>query len=766
MTTAATSVATTGALKRRRLELNMAEGWSAFVFLALALLLVTWSMSEAGYGEGLDSLVFVTLGAIAASLFLVKSRLPGLLAHMISLIYGISWIAFVISYQLPTTFTARDRLLELGYRIGSWFQQSVLGGGLGTDPLMFVVVMSILFWLMAYLAIWFSFRAHSLWAALLPSGVTLLLNLYYGPQRIAFLLVPYLLFVMLFIVRLNLYVQERGWKRQRVRYDVDIVYSFLRYGATLAILGITFAWILPAAASSDQAEVFFSRFTEPWDRIKDEWIRMFSTLQSERVQPGTPTFGAVLNMGGPVNLGNVTLMDVQANSGRYWKAAVYDQYTGNGWTTGHTDSLFLEAGEPLQEAIAHEARRVITQTYTIYTPNATQLFALGQPERFSLPIKANVVRTESPEGEPLAAALTTVSSRYTLDVEDSYMVVSNIPAGTEEAMRLAGEDYPAWIDRYLDLPEDLPQRVRDLALEITAGKDNAYDKATALQDYLREYTYNEQIEAPPEGVDRVDYFLFEMQEGYCNYYASSMAVMARVVGIPSRVAAGYIQGDWERDVEAYRVREHHSHAWVEVYYPRFGWVEFEPTASEPVIVRPRSAGGPDQGQGDNRLSDPFEQDIPEDEYLNLDGPIDSDALERLLAEQRRQERIRTWTRVGGVLGVSLLIIFLAWWQGRRRMDEERPAALYYERMVRRGSFGGCKMELPDTPHEYATRLSASINDPEPERLVARITNAYVGERYGNKNPARFQPDFAWRDLRAPLTRWGIVQMWRRLWSTR
>jgi hypothetical protein len=282
-------------------------------------------MSEAGYGEGLSSLVFVTLGAVVASLFLVKSRLPWILAHLISLIYGISWISFVISHQLPSTFTARDKLLELGYRIGSWFQQSVLGGGLGTDPLMFVVVMSILFWLMAYLAIWFSFRAHALWAALLPGGVTLVLNLYYGPQRIAFLLVPYLLFVMLFMVRFNLYTQERGWKRQHVRYDVDIVYSFLRYGATVAILAITFAWVVPAAASSAQAEVFFSRFTEPWERLKDEWIRLFSTLQSERVQPGTPTFGTALNLGGPVNLGNVTLMDVQANAGRYWKAAVYDR---------------------------------------------------------------------------------------------------------------------------------------------------------------------------------------------------------------------------------------------------------------------------------------------------------------------------------------------------------------------------------------------------------------------------------------------------------
>jgi transglutaminase-like putative cysteine protease len=764
MTTAATTAATTGGIKGRRLELNMEEAWSAFIFLALALLMVTWSMSEAGYGEGLSSLVFVTLGAIAASLFLTKSRLPWVLAHLFSLIYGISWISFVISYQLPSTFTARDKLLELGYRIGSWFQQSVLGGGLGTDPLMFVIVMSFLFWLMAYLAIWFSFRAHALWAALLPGGVTLVLNLYYGPQRIAFLLVPYLLFVMLFMVRFNLYTHERGWKRQRVRYDVDIVYSFLRYGAITAILAIAFAWIVPAAAASTQAEVFLSRFTEPWDRLKDEWIRLFSTLQSERVQPGTPTFGAVLALGGPVNLGNVTLMDVQANAGRYWKAAVYDRYTGKGWSAMDTDTLFLEAGAQISEATAHEARRVITQTYTIYTPNATQLYALGNAERFSLPIKASVIQVQSPEGEPLVAAISMINSRYALNAEDSYLVVSDIPSGTEDAMRLAGDEYPEWIDPYLQLPDELPQRVRDLALEITADQDNAYDKANALQDYLREYTYNEQVKAPPADADGVDYFLFESKEGYCNYYASAMAVMARAVGIPARVAAGYAQGDWEREVAAYRVREHHSHAWVEVYLPRFGWIEFEPTANEPVLVRPRIAGGADQEAGSAGAAVLGDQGIPEDEFLNPGAPLDPDLLQQLLAEQRRQERIRTWTRVGGVLGVSLVIILLAWWLGRRRMDEEHPAAIYYERMVRRGTFAGFRMQLPDTPHEYAARLSTSLNDPESDRLVGRITDAYVGERYGNKNPARFQPDFAWRDLRGPLGRWTAAQLWRRLWG--
>ena len=751
------------ALKQRKIDLRMREGWSAFIFLSLALIMVTWSINEAGYDESLGQLVLVTLGSIVASLFLAKSRLPWLLAHLFSLVYGIGWGMFIISFQLPATFSTREKVLELGYRIGSWFQQTVLSGQVGTDPLMFTVVMTILFWFITYFAVWFSFRAHSLWAALLPSGVTLLINLYYGPDRISFVLVPYLLFTLLFMVRYNLYAQERGWRGRQVRYDTDIVYTFLRYGATLAVIVIVVAWVLPAAASSEGAEAFLSRFGQPWDRLKEEWIRLFSTLQSERVEPNYGGFGDTLGLGGAVSLGNVTLMDVQATGGRYWRAAVYDTYDGRSWTLSDSSLVNVEPGEAPGTMPAYEARKTVTQTFTIYMPGTTQVYALGQPEQFSLPIKAETIPIEGEDG-PAIDGVSVVNSRYKFKNADSYVVISTIAMADEDAMRQAGGDYPAWTERYLQVPDTLPQRVRDLAQEVTAGYDNEYDKAVALESFLREYTYNQQIDTPPEGVDRVDYFLFEMKEGYCNYYASAMAVMARSVGIPARIAAGYSRGDYQDETGIYRVRQHHSHAWVEVFFPRFGWVEFEPTASEPVIIRPRPAGASSDLPAGASGGQPYWQDqIPED-VLAPGGPVDAERLRELIAAQRRLERIRTWTRIGGVAAVSIVIILIAWWIGRRQMDEVRPARAYYDRMTRRGDWFGCNMALADTPNEYAARLSSSLKSEEGDALISRITNAYVSERYGAKNPARYQPDFAWRDLRPILTRWGIGQLWRRLWG--
>ncbi|MBN1583337.1 MAG: hypothetical protein JXA89_21690 [Anaerolineae bacterium] len=758
---------TTIARKRVKFELDMQEGWSTFIFLSLILIIVTGAINEAGYDAELSSLIVVTLGALVAGLFLAKSHFPGPLAHLFSLIYGVAWNAFIISYRLPETFTAREKLLEMGFRIADWLRDTVIGGALGTDPLMFTVVMSVLSWLLAYLAIWCAFRVHSLWATLLPSCITLTLNLYYGPERIGFFIVPFTLLALLFTARLTLYLYERDWRQNRIRYGTDMAYTFLRYATILSLIAIVLAWVIPTAATNEDVEVFVSRFSEPWDRVKSEWIRIFSTLQSERAQPTYASFGGTLTLGGPVSLGNATVMDVRSPAGRYWRAAVYDRYAGDGWISTVNEAAYLDPGAVPGDLIEYEARRVITQTFTLYTPGATQLYALSQPEKFSMPVKADYIGVTSPGGELEIETIAMVSSRYKLKEVESYMVISTIPSAAVDAMQQAGDGYPEWIERYLQLPDSLPQRVRDLAAEITAGYDNDFDKATAIQDFLREYEYNEKIAMPPADVDRVDYFLFEMKQGYCNYYASAMAVMARSVGIPARIAAGYARGEYDRDLDAFRVREHNSHAWVEVFLPRFGWIEFEPTASEPVLVRPRSyTGGDDTLDNGSQYWEDYLDNIPED-AMTGGGVFNQEAFDALMAEQRRQNQIRTATRIGGVVLISVAIILLAWWQGRRQLSEERPAYTFYEKMVRRASWWGLKMEPVQTPNEYAHQLSTAIavetGDFDAGKLIGRITEAYVGERFGKKNPGRFQPNFAWRDLRPILSRWGLGYMWKKTW---
>ncbi|MBM4438608.1 MAG: transglutaminase domain-containing protein, partial [Actinobacteria bacterium] len=107
----------------------------------------------------------------------------------------------------------------------------------------------------------------------------------------------------------------------------------------------------------------------------------------------------------------------------------------------------------------------------------------------------------------------------------------------------------------------------------------------AVQDYLRRLRYTFEIPTPPSERDVVDWFLFDLRAGYCNYYASAFAVMMRSIGVPARVSIGYFTGQWEPALQKYVVTEADAHAWPEVYFPEYGWIVFEPTPARPSPVR-------------------------------------------------------------------------------------------------------------------------------------------------------------------------------------
>ncbi|HEX2944558.1 MAG TPA: transglutaminase domain-containing protein [Clostridia bacterium] len=135
--------------------------------------------------------------------------------------------------------------------------------------------------------------------------------------------------------------------------------------------------------------------------------------------------------------------------------------------------------------------------------------------------------------------------------------------------------------RYLQLPKNLPQRVKDLSASLVATEKNDYDKAKAIEQYMAsKYPYNLDVRSTPRNRDFVDYFLFDLKEGYCSYYASAMTVLARCAGLPARYVEGYMlpAEPVKNDNTTYVVSNMQAHAWVEIYFEGYGWLPFEPTA--------------------------------------------------------------------------------------------------------------------------------------------------------------------------------------------
>jgi len=175
----------------------------------------------------------------------------------------------------------------------------------------------------------------------------------------------------------------------------------------------------------------------------------------------------------------------------------------------------------------------------------------------------------------------------TLTNTSDYNVVSALPQVSIAQLRGAGNDYPPDVtSNYLRLPESVPERVLGLAHEIAEASLTPFDRALAIEAYLRGYPYTLDVKPPPPGQDVVDYFLFTAQKGYCTYYASAMVVLSRAAGLPARIVFGYSSGSYNPTTAQYQVRQENAHAWPEIYFPGIGWVEFEPTASLPEISRP------------------------------------------------------------------------------------------------------------------------------------------------------------------------------------
>ncbi|HEY4689158.1 MAG TPA: transglutaminaseTgpA domain-containing protein, partial [Anaerolineae bacterium] len=252
----------------------------------------------------------------------------------------------------------------------------------------------------------------------------------------------------------------------------------------------------------------------------------------------------------------------------YWRSAVFSEYDGTGWklaVAGENEFTF----EP--PATAPPGRYTLRQEYEIVAQHADDLFAVNTPVTAT---EGAAVRWLAPNGD---AVLRGTPSTYAVTSWATNVAASQLISDST--------DYPAEIrNTYLQLPDTLPARVRDLADRVTSGAGTPYDKAIRLQDYLRlAYPYRLDVPPPPPGVDAVDYFLFDAPGGFCTYYASAMVVMLRMEGVPARVAAGFAMGEYDSSRQAYRVPASSMHAWVEVYFPDYGWIEFEPTAAQAVF---------------------------------------------------------------------------------------------------------------------------------------------------------------------------------------
>ncbi len=348
------------------------------------------------------------------------------------------------------------------------------------------------------------------------------------------------------------------------------------------------------------------------------------TMEDNVVTPDT-----TLEIVGEVNQSPEPRFTVTSEEPRLWRTGSYDRYTGDGWIrTGDPSPL----GDESLEGPPGPSREL---TQEIEAETALSVFpAAWQP----------VAVEESIRGDTLVGADGGLELARTLAEGESVEVQTAVPDPDTEELEEAGRDYPESVrERYTQLPDSTPDRVGERTEQITQNADTPFETAVAIEQWLETNRgYSLDVERP-EG-DIADEFLFEMEAGYCTYFATAMVTMLRAEEIPARMAVGYSPGEPVGDDE-YLVRGLNSHAWVEVYFPDIGWVEFDPTPSGPRQETEQAAVQSGTGEGQGQGIEEVEDSVltPEDPAGAIDNDTDSEGVnetdDNLLQEQLEQQDI-------------------------------------------------------------------------------------------------------------------------------
>ncbi|MEM6530242.1 MAG: transglutaminaseTgpA domain-containing protein, partial [Chloroflexota bacterium] len=272
-------------------------------------------------------------------------------------------------------------------------------------------------------------------------------------------------------------------------------------------------------------------------------------------------------------LSNTVMMLVKSPAWSYWRGYALDEYNGRTWRQSDeqletVEPTFLNAAFFLDndEADGYNGEWFV-QSFYIMQDMPNIIWSGGTP--FELYFAANEIGVDITDGIRVGTSLTAGTT---------YSVVSNRVDFEPDVLRAATGEIPADIaEMYLQLPDTVTERTRELARTLTEDLPSDYDKAVAIRDHLLTYEYDFFPPPQPPNSDAVDMFLFEDQRGVCEHYVSSMVVMLRTLDIPARFVVGYGSGDYNPLSGYYTVRANDAHAWVEAYFPGQGWVPFDPT---------------------------------------------------------------------------------------------------------------------------------------------------------------------------------------------
>jgi transglutaminase-like putative cysteine protease len=711
-------------------KLRFRGGWAALPIYLIMILIYPASLAQAGWVDLNAQFTYIAIaGAVLGTVVgngrmrSRRSTLLGALAGMLTVV-----IFTIVATSGPSL---HAKTVDLATHVNNWVTQ-IIAGESANDPSVFVLLLGATCWASAYVGAFALAREHRPWDAVVFSGICLTVNVSLALTSLYFDLILFTLLALVLLTRLHIVNLMERWERQNIVPAGEMDWRLLRGGLTWTLVLILMAFFTPRVAAGELVTNAFNTFDAPYQRLQSEWQRFFAGVSGPSRLQGV-SFSDSIRLGQAPNLGDRIVFYVDAPAAHFWRAVTYDFYNGVGWRTTETDRVDKVTPPTL-------GREKMDATFDIVVPHANLLFGANEPTKVNVPFQFQT-------GDDRAYS-TSVRAVNRNQAQGTYTTTSYVSIATKDELRKALTAYPTTIKtKYLQLPSSVPARVKDLAIQITATKVTPYDKAEAVETYLRNtYKYSTVVKSAPPGRDPVDYFLFDLKADFCEYFASSMAVLLREVGVPARVVEGFTSGSLDAS-NRYAVRELNAHAWVEAYFPGYGWIEFEPTPSELPFDRAENTdagttnpdGSPRIGREDS--SGLLGRDTAPDPGI---GGVDDTPPSGVGGDLSKTIDPRPGLAVLSALLLALfvgLVRFEMRFRGLGTID----SAWGKTRLL--GAYAGHAARPSQTPYEYADAMGREIPDVhEPLQTIAR---ARVQDRYsptGATDAERDAAAAAWRKV--------------------
>ena len=287
-----------------------------------------------------------------------------------------------------------------------------------------------------------------------------------------------------------------------------------------------------------------------------------------------------LDMSTRPQLTDAVVFTVDTDRATFWRGQTFDRWDGRRWTRSDPRFFVLPNGsdtQPAPDDLGATGTDVVKQRFRVESDYSDVVYAAATAVHIDIdaPVRQRTDATliSAPLGE--GATYTVTSRRMPL---------------TQELLRsVDSSPVPAAVSAQYAQPPATTERVRTAAVQATAGAHTEYDKVLALEAWMgTRVSYSLDAPLAPKNVDIVDHFLFDAKQGWCEQIASSLVVMARANGIPARLVTGYVPDDHDPVTGQFTVRQRDTHAWAEVWFPKVGWVPFDPTANVPLAGADRS----------------------------------------------------------------------------------------------------------------------------------------------------------------------------------